>query len=262
MDAVTIANMALASIGAQSTVSSINPSDGSVEGNLLSLIYQQKVDTLSRAVHWNCLRKQAPLTVVKAAAGTPENPAGASPTPPIPWTYSYALPPDCLKARFILPYVNSAVISPPLMTGGTNLAPPLLPAVIGAVKFAVAFDTDALGNPARVILTNMAQAQLVYTARVADPNMWDAHFIEAFIATLASWAVDGLARNRALSIDKAAQAKEIIVMARVSDGNEGPTVTDHTPDWIAIRGVPGDFIGGGIYYMGWDTIAFPGLPAF
>lgn len=262
MDTVRLCNMALASVGGQSTVSSIFPSDGSVEGNLLSLIYQQQIDTLSRAAHWNCLRKQISLTVVKAAVGTPENPLGAGPTPPIPWTYVYALPPDCLKARFILPYINSAAVSPPLTGGSVGLAPPLLPSVVGAVKFAVALDTDALGNPARVILTNMNQAILVYTARVDDPNLWDAHFTAAAIATLASWAVDGLARNAQLAAQKGNQAKEIIVMARCSDGNEGPTTTDHVPDWISIRGASANFFGGAAYYMGWDNIAFPGLPAF
>ena len=110
---IDVCNMALSQVGARAAVQSINPSDGTAAGDACTLLYQPTVDAYSRAAHWNCLRFQSgqpgstfppPLELLKAAPGTPEqiaNPALAA--PPQPWLYEYALPTDCLKARFLVP---------------------------------------------------------------------------------------------------------------------------------------------------------------
>src|SRR5271157_3439941 len=104
MDPVGIVNIALQKIGAQATVSSINPSDGSTEGNAAAILYQPTMDALMRAAHWNFTRFQVAGTLIKAAIGTPENLTGTTlPVPLQPWLYEYATPPDCLKVRYILP---------------------------------------------------------------------------------------------------------------------------------------------------------------
>lgn len=256
MDAVTIVNAALAEIGAQASVSSINPSDGSAEGNVASLLYNIKIDDLMRAAHWNFTRYQAPLTLLKAAKGTPENPTGTTTLiPPSPWVYSYAYPSDCLKARYILPIFPTVGGQVPFTTADNTAIPGYTSDF--AVRFISGTDTDANGNKVRVILTNMSQATLVYTSRITDPNLWDPSFVQAAISYLGAWFVNALARNAALHKDQTQTAMAIINKARVTDGNEGPVTMDHMPDWIRARGSSPAYSGAGGFYYGWDYVAWP-----
>lgn len=255
MDVVTIVNIALAEIGAQAQVSSVNPSDGSAEGNAASLLYTPKIDDLHRAAHWNFARAQSSLTLLKAAAGTPENPNGTTSSPPQPWLYSYAYPTDCLKTRYILPALPVQSSSIPFTTADNTA--PISYGNDAAVRFIVASDIDDAGNRVRAIFTNMAAAQLIYTIRITDPNLWDPSFVSCATAYLGAWFVNALARNRALYQDQMQLAMAIVNKARATDGNEGPTTMDHTPDWIRARGVSPAYLGAGSYFYGWDTLAWP-----
>lgn len=116
------------------TVQSINPSDGSLAANVFALEYQPRVDFVSRAAQWNCLRFEQPLTLLRAAAGTYANPTGsASSNPPAAWRYEYEWPsqPFCLRMRYVFPFQpqaagNGTLISlpsTPLTTGNTALLP-------------------------------------------------------------------------------------------------------------------------------------------
>lgn len=255
MDDVTVVNQALDEIRARATVTSINPSDGSKAGDIASRHYQPRIDALSRSAHWNCLRFQATLTMLKAALGTPENPQGTNPTPPLPWLYEYAWPstPFCLKPRFIVPPLN-VVGGVPIMTNA-GIAQPSL-AVKSAIPFQVSIDTDSNGNAIKVILCNIAQAQLVYTARITDPDLWDPQFLDAAVMTLAAWFCEPITGSDKLTVQKVQLATGMITQARIADGNEGPTSTDNLPDWIRVRSGSPDWAP--VYTIGWDSISFPG----
>lgn len=251
MTPVEVVNIALAEIGAQESVQSINPSDGSSTADIASLLYQPKIDSLSRAAHWNCLRYQQELTLIRATIIDGEQ---SDDPPPKPWLYEYLYPDDCLKARFIIPYIETIGVSPPLTTA-FNQAPVLLPQA--AVPYAIATDMY-LGQRRKVILSNAAQPIMVYTSRVTDCNLWDPHFLNAATSFLGAWLVNALSRNRELMQDQINIAKDIIAQARISDGNEGITSVDHLPDWMAVRGFSGDFLNGSYIYQSYDLIAFPG----
>lgn len=266
---VQFCNMALSQIAARAQVKSINPSDGTAAGDACSLLYQPTVDAFARAAHWNALRFQTgplgstqppPLQLLKAAQGTPEaiaNPALAA--PPQPWLYSYALPPDCLKARFLVPLLTQPQTSPPLTSAGGLMLPAVLPNV--AIPFTVAVDFDATGNETQVLLTNLCKAQLVYTRRLTNIALWDSQFTMGAKSALAAWLVPAL--NGSVSMGSAAMAiaKAMLDAARVSDGNEGPQVQDHEASWISARyGMGAGRASGltGCAYGGWDSFAFPG----
>ena len=251
-----IANVALMEIGSQSTVSSINPSDGSTEGNACSILYTPKIQALHRAAHWNFARKQALLTQLKAAV---INGVVSTDPPPIPWLYEYAYPVDCIKARFLMPLINTnSSTSPPLTTNQSAIP---LWWNIPAVPFVVGTDFDAEGNTIRVILTNAPQAILVYTADYSQfPDLWDPHFTNAASSYLGAWLVNALARNKDLWADQFRVVKDAVDGARVSDGNEGLTSVDNLPDWMRVRGVLGASFGeqfGAQCYYGWDSVGFP-----
>ncbi len=225
--------MALSAIGTRSTIASLD--EASTEASVCQLWYAQTRDGLLRKFPWNWARRQVVLAVYKSAAGTPENPTGALPEPPLPWRYSYSWPTDCLDARYLLPVLvrNGSQISPPLTTGQTSFVPPQR---TPPIKFIVAGDRDNQNNPLKVILTNQPIAQLVYTGYVNDPNVWDQNFIDAMIGRLAqriSFPLSGDKTLTQIAIKAGAQAE---ADAEAQNGNETTNTNVWTPDWLSARG--------------------------
>lgn len=229
---VSLAKQALLQIGARNTLVSFQ--DGTVEATACSVLYTPKFELLARTARWNCLKKQATLSLLMAAQGTPENPSGTSYTqPPTPWLYAYALPSDCLAMRFIVPSYPNLGVTTPLTTASYVANTAISPQM--QIPFDVAYSVDRNNNPIQIILTNQTQAQAVYTVNQPNPVIWDSMFQEAFVQTLAAFLVPALAMNGALLQAAAAAADKLILQARVADGNEGVTVADHIPDWIRAR---------------------------
>jgi hypothetical protein len=246
VDIVSLSNVALLSIGARATVSSLT--EGSPESNACSVFIPIVFGNLARAAWWNCLRKQTQLTLLKAAATTPENPNGTTlPIPPSPWLYSYAVPSDSIKIRSIIPNLNTTSTTTSASTG-IQSSPTWVPGS-GEIPFAVAYDVDSSGNPLQVILTNLSQAMVIYTVNQQNPIIWDVAFQTAFCAQLASYLVPALSMNIQLASMKQKEAQAIIDQARIDDGNEGYTTQDHIPDWLLARGYnPGN---NGLYNDGY-----------
>ena len=241
---VDLCNLALLQIGARANVTSINPSDGTVAGDACAQLYQPTVDAFSRAAHWNCLRFEVQLSLLKAAAGTPENPNGTTlPVPPLGWLYEYALPSDCLKARYLAPSVTQQGTNPPLTTGGSLFLPWRLPS--GALKFAVGvdFDTQTPPNEIPVLFCNLGTVLtgppwLVYTRRLINVSLWDSQFVMGAKSALATWLVNPVNASAAMMQQAMGIAKAMLDQARISDGNEGmnaDNINDVGADWIAFR---------------------------
>lgn len=251
---VEVVNIALAEIGVQKSISSFT--DNSTEAKVAKLLYKPKIEALMRAARWNCARKQDNLTLLKAIS---INGVTSDTPPPRPWFYEYAYPSDCLQARYLIPDVlNTGEINPPLTTAD-NLAPYAWG--VGSIPFAVANDQIDT-RPTRVILTNLQNAILVYTFYIEDPTQWDPQFMAAATSFLGAWFVNALGRNRALAGDQGAIAREMVAAARITDGNEGVTTADHSPDWIRIRGISSGFVTDTRYLNAWDPLAFPGGAIF
>src|SRR3569832_1216273 len=120
---VGISFKALPRIGQRKQINSHDGSDASEEAQACATLYQPTYEMLARTARWNCFRKQAVLTMIAAAQGTPENPNGTSlPLPPMPFLYSYLLPADCLAMRYIVPSLPS----------GAGSVPPPTTASVGA----------------------------------------------------------------------------------------------------------------------------------
>ncbi len=284
-----VANQALDAAGVDFTIGDLQ--EGTKPAQILLRAYSQCLRQLLRAVHWNFARSQQPLVLLADATGMTPN----TPTQVIaPWTYEYQLPIDCMKARFV-PFsplgVNSAIppgnITPPnptvpLVTGlgnpvaGVPIRParwleatdPNYPAPTGSLTWEV----QGVSPQGRsVILTNVQNAYLVYTALMKYPSNWDSQFRAAFVAYLASevafsiWSSKGNPKlGMAVREEQMKIAAAKIMAARVTDGNEGWSNSDFTPDWMRFRNVGGgdrgaysqaygDLGGGGILYNGCDA---------
>ena len=246
---LSICNRSLLSIGARAQISSVFPSDGSVESDACATLFQSTFEQLARTAHWNCLGRQQVLSLLYAAKGTPENPDGTVyPLPPTPYLYGYAYPSDCLDVRYIVP-------SYPANTGSEA---PAFPAAVqagiwlpsgGQIPYKVQTISDRNNSPVLIILTNQDQAQAVYTTNQANPAGWDSLFQEAMVASLGAFLVPALSLSMGLLDRCVRQAEAAITVARAQDGNEGVTVMDHLPDWMRAR------LGGQGYVWGYG----PGL---
>jgi hypothetical protein len=108
----------------------------------------------------------------------------------------------------------------------------------------------------RVILTNQEFATLSYTRQVIDPNVFDPSFRDALYDVGAAELVMALKGDRNFANQLVSRANDKIRLARGTDGNEGLTINDVTPDWIRTRGV--NFTDG-LYsgpYQGYDWGSF------
>ncbi len=256
--------------------------------------YDECLRQLLRSATWDFARKSAPMLLLADATMQTPNVGTVVPTP---WIYEYAYPTDCVKARFVPqnPY-NQVSASPP---GNIAIAPvPQLtgtPAPITSLirtipaRFLVATDFNYL-NPIApnepwweqpglsptgrtVILTNVPQAQLVYTAYIPYPNMWDPQFRAALVAYIASEIALPLAKDKKFGLvmraPQIAIAKEKIRQARITDGNEGFYSSDLSVDWMNTRtnnawgngwGYGGD--NAGCLVGGWGSCGFADGTAF
>lgn len=257
---VSLCNLSLLSVGGRALLTSLNPSSNDKESQACAQLYPFVFGQLARTAGWNWCRKQAVLTLYQAALGTPENPTGTSyPYPPTPWLYSYYLPSDSLMVRYLVP---SAPVN---VSGAAPISPNFVAARMtfpgmGQIPYAVAYETDAFGNPIEVILTNLSQAQLVYTVNQPNPATWDSLFTSAFVASLAAYLVPALSMNAALMQINIANAEKIIATARRQDGNESFNSQDNTPDWIRSRGRWWDGASnyGNGAFGGWSNMNWPG----
>lgn len=89
----------------------------------------------------------------------------------------------------------------------------------------------------KIILTNQEFAILNYVRDVADENIFDDDFQEAFIQILGARLCVALTGDKKLANLKIAEANAMILEARGTDANEGLKVNDVTPDWLRIRGI-------------------------
>lgn len=228
---LSICNRALLALGNQSQISSL--SEGSPQANACATLFQPTYEQLARTAHWGCLRYEQNLTLLLAAQGTQENPAGAPPFPPIPWAYQYQYPSNCLQMRFILPNLNTPSGGIPIFSAPTG-APMSVPGP-RQIPYQVAYNTDTNGNPLQVILTNLSQAVAIYTVNQPNPEIWDSSFQAAMVASLAAFLVPALTLHMPLMAAQIGIAEKLIESARARDGNESPHSQNRNASWITAR---------------------------
>lgn len=250
---VDIVNIALASFGAQSTISSFD--EGSPEADAAKLLYGPKINALFRAAPWAFARKQIYLTQLKALIidGVLSDTADR---PPQPWYYEYQYPSDCIKIRYLLPnfVASDSGVSIPFTTG-PGVQFPYQVWDTTPIRFQRATDLDADGNQISVLLTNVFQAQAVYTCTVDSPDLWDQSFLDAATLYLGTWLLQALAQDRAGFRDMISVTNNILSGARAVDGNEQIVSTENTPDWLLARGAGGPTAN--LNYIGWEYLAWP-----
>ncbi len=288
-----VGNEALDSAGVSFTMGDL--SEGTRPAQVLLRKYSQARRQLLRAANWDFARKQIPMTLLADATGNTPN-VGTN-VIQAGFNFEYSYPVDCLKARFVpwSPNIIPASIpgnivppnsSAPLTTGQGQV--PYLNWRPRPARFLIATDSNYPPPPGTpgddelpqgvspatctVVLTNVQNAQLVYTADTIYPSVWDPLFRAAFVAYLASEVAFPLATDKKFGLQvrneqiKIAKAK--IQEARLVDGNEGTYSSDVRVDWMSARRSGGyngwgggsvwgaDGGGPGVYGMGYDSCGF------
>ena len=100
--------------------------------------------------------------------------------------------------------------------------------------FNLTFSTPA---PQRVILCNQEFAIGSYVQDLLDPDVMDPAFLDAWAKALGAELTIVLTGDKKLANFAIQEVNQIVMQARVGDGNEAFSVNDVTPDWIRIRGI-------------------------
>jgi hypothetical protein len=286
-----VANQALDAAGVEHTLGDLQ--EGTRVAQVTLRAYGQCLRQLLRAANWDFARKTSDMVLLADATGQSANVGSMVPTP---WIYEYAYPIDCMKVRLIpwnygqdpgIPTDNIQIPATIPLTTATG-QPPLTGQRLRPARFVVATDPNYPPDPGQitwvvqgespagrtVILTNVKNAKVIYTALMIYPSVWDSLFREAMVAYLASQVALPLAKDKRFGMqlrkDNIELAKMKIKEARVVDGNEGISSSDLSVDWMRTRNVGGrdspygygNDGGPGGYGGGWDQCSFADGTAF
>lgn len=297
MTPTAICNQALDVAAVDFTLGDIQ--EGTREARVCLRHYTECLRQLLRGVQWDFARKQAPMTLLADATG--QTPLVGTLVPGSQFVYEYAWPADCAKIRYIPwnPFLNPGAVvgnlSPsnstaPVVTGlgqqpgmGQRVVPApylvtsdinYLPAGVGTNPTSYP-GVSPIGQ--NVILCNVQNAHVVYTFDAVYPSQWDHQFRAALVIYLASWVALPLAKDKGFGISMQdriiARTKEIIMAARVSNGNEGWYSSDIRTDWMNARVTGGNGMwgnawpgaggpGSGAGFGGYDSLAFANGSAY
>lgn len=279
-----IANEALDAAGVDFTIGDMQ--DGTKPAQVVLRHYPQCLRQLLRSAHWDMARKQAPLLMLADATGQTD---GVGTVVPAPWVYEYALPVDCMKGRFVpANYLNPNAVPP-----GNITTPVTVPQTSVATQapygfgmrlvpspFLIMLDTNYPVDPDSnwlevqgespggrvVVLSNINQAQMVYTAFMPYPSVWDSQFRGALVAFLASRIAMPLAKDKAFGMKMRDQlfglARDAVRQARITNGNESswPQTVDRVADFTQARWTgPGGSWGNSPFNAGWGVWGMGGF---
>ena len=250
-----VANQALDQAGIDMFLGDL--SEGTRPAQVCLRAYTECLKQLIRAVLWDWARRDAPLQMVADASGQTANVGTMVPSG---FLYSYNMPTDCAKVRFI-PGNYRGQFSPvpagnivPVDSGAPLTSAPVqvnAPVPLMPTRFLITSDPNYIPEGASnqlpgispigqtLILSNVYMARCIYTFEGFFPNLWDALFREAMVAYLASKIAfplhDDKKLGRAVRADNIEIAKRAVNQAAVTNGNESWASSDLTVDWMRFR---------------------------
>lgn len=255
-----IVNQALDRIGADEDSIIGDIGDGTRVAETARRNYGQALRQLLRAAHWSFARKRARLVLLGDATG--QSPLPVSSIVECPWAYAYGWPTDGVCGRW-LPW-NPTNAQPenangvPLTTGTSNLVgywnSPGRFLVASSDKYPIEtgfLDWDQLPDLQRteglgpinrkVILTDCANAEFVYTRLETVVEMWDDSFREAMVMMMAMVLAPVALKDPKMRLEQMNRLvpilKNTIDNARVANANEvgWPQSVDFEASFIRAR---------------------------
>lgn len=205
---IQICNWALDRIGASDNITSLDEESAAAEK--CNLWYEHCRDATLRDFPWNFSRRSQALAEVSGDA-------------PPGWAYQYRYPAECLTARQVTDAYGARRRWFDLTPGSAfaQWAPPKIPFEISS---------DEAG---RLILTDLTEAYLIFTARIEDLNFWDETAKSALAWKLATELVTPL------SLDKQRKAMALqeyyTDLSRATAHNFNESMADKDPESGSIQ---------------------------
>lgn len=197
---VDICNLALAHLGDDATVASLDPPEGSAQAEHCARFYPIARDGLLELHDWKFATRRKRIALLSTDTWT--------------WRYAYAAPTDMLKLLAVLP------------------------AEAGSDADTQPYEPETSDSGAALILTNTESATLRYTARVIDPTRFSPLFTTALSWHLASMLAGPIIKGDAGAAEAkrcTAVMQAYLSKAATSDANQRKTKLTHSPAWIAGR---------------------------
>lgn len=199
---VQICNLALARLGDDATVASIDPPESSAQSNYCASFYPLALGSLLEMHDWGFATRTASLTQLVTPA-------------PAPWQFAYSLPLGLIKVVEVLP------------TGGT------IPGVAD-----VPYAMESLATGQRALYTDMNDATIRYIVRATDAQQYSPLFIDALAWLLASHLAGPIIKGDAgANMAKSCMSYFMMTLAqaKVSDSNQQRSKPEANPSWITGR---------------------------
>lgn len=207
MNEVDICNQALSHLGVNNIQAITEPSK---EARQCKLFYPIARDAALEAHDWDFARKRLLLALSTATVTD--------------WNFVYQYPTDCLKARKILD--ETGAYTGTVLDIETDLYAPT-----GQVEFECAVIENS-----RVILTDKEIAELVYTMKITDANLFSPMFINSLALILAANLAVPLKGKSDLQKSFLQQYQLQVASAKAADANQSYKKPDSVSDFARARG--------------------------
>ncbi len=197
---IDIVNIALAHLGDDATVSSIDPPEGSPQAEHAARFYPVALATLLESHNWKFATRRASLALLDVDTFN--------------WTYAYAEPSGATRIISILPgTAMSTDEGEPFETMG-----------------------DDSGNA--LIYTDLEDATAIYTVSVTDTTKFSPLFVDALSRLLAAYLAGPVIKGDAGKAESKAQMqffRAALAAAVSADSNQRKVDIEHPVDWITGR---------------------------
>jgi len=218
---VDICNLALAHLGDDATIASLNPPEGSAQAEKASRFYPIARNTLLEMHTWNFAAKRGNIALTTNSLDQ--------------WDYAYVAPADMMSPVAIISPTAQNDYATRMSAGDTpggitsNYAPTIVAGQYTPQQFAIEGD---------LIYTNQENAMLRYQAFITDPSL----FSPLFVITL-SWHLASMLAGPVIKGDQgAAEAKRCTQMmvnyltsAKQSDNLHRDITVEHIVPWTSGR---------------------------
>lgn len=209
---VDISNLALAHLGDNATVASLDPPEGSAQAEHCARFYPIARNALLELHPWNFASKRVALAALTNTW--------------LQWDYAYAKPSDCLKiySLFDINDTEDRISTIDTLTGNIATTPYIVEAD---------YTTGA-----EIILTDLADAALRYTSLITDTTKFSPLFILALSHYLAAMLAGPILKGDAGKAEAKAQMGIMagyLAQAQMSDTNQRKLPVTHNVAWMANR---------------------------
>lgn len=201
VDAVTVFNLALSSLGAPASVQLT--SENTREAKVCNMWFEYVRDLVFSTAPWPRLTGFRRLALLDER-DQDEDWVATNPDPR--WQFAYSLPSDYLRPRYISNYVT--------------------------------FEESMVGDQPTIV-TNAETPILVYTRRLERVDLWGIDLIHAVSFGLAAHIAKSITGKDTDLQNMFELANNKILTARANAANARNAAVESTPEWIAARGYSG-----------------------